>query len=150
MSETVTLTESEVRKNIAVLLRGMIVNTAEKQQLLKKEAAPLYRSESESERALAHDKYLRRMDNRKSLRAMNLAYAFVRGVPLEKVEARSHEERPLSNAMLRVFAHKFPGFNSDHRSVLSAEFKRWAAGQKQEFFAAREAARAEAVRAVAE
>lgn len=152
MNEIVSLTESHVRGAVAIRILSFIVRLADRQRVLKETAAPLYKSGSEKDLLLASGKYDERMCARKFLRELHLVYGFLRGVPLEKIESRCHEERPMERALKTMFRQEFcefPGFNSDHRKVLTEEFRRWGKGEKQAFFAAKEAARAEAVRAFA-
>lgn len=150
MSEIVTITESEVRRTVAKFLRSKILELAAKQPVLRSECDPLYKSATETCLIRAATKYAERMTNRSELRALNLAYAFVRGVPYEKLERGCHEEAPFHRSLEHVLNFMFDGYNSKHKATLSTELRRWSKGEEQEFFKAKEAARAEAVPAVAE
>lgn len=150
MSETVTITESEARRTIAEFLRENILELAIKQPALRSECAPLYKFVTEACIVRMATYHAERMKNRKDLRALNLAYAFVRGVPYAKLERSCHEAPPFHRSLDKILNFVFDGYNSKHKATLSLELRRWSRGEEQEFFKATEAARAEAVPAVAE
>jgi len=135
MSETVTITESEARRTLSGNLIRLISELAAGQPALK--------------RGETYD-YGQRMKNRKELRALNLAYAFVRGVPYAKLERSCHEEPPLDRSLEKILNFSFPGYVSTIKMPIRSDFVRWMKGEEQEFFKAKEAARAEVVPAVAE
>jgi len=144
VEEIVTLTESQVRRNIASILASQIKELASEQPALR----ALSRGPLENRKPIAYEI---RIGNRKKLRCLHLAYAFLRGVPYEKLERKCSEE-PSYHVAIRTIIKGIDvkGYNSDHRKVFSEEWARWKRGEKQAFFLALEAARAEAVRAVAE
>lgn len=143
MSE-ITLTESQARRSIAAVLAAQIKELSSGQPELR----AMSRKSSKNQDPFAYD---RRIGNRKKLRCLHLAYAFLRGVPYEKLERKCNEEPPYHVAMRTIIKGiDVEGYNSDHRKTFSEEWARWKKGEKQAFFLALEAARAEAVRAVAE
>ena len=150
MTEIAPYTEKQARRLLSTQVSSQIYLLSIEQPKLKSEAAPLYRTGKESDLTLALARYAERMCNRRKLRALHLAYAFLRGVPLEKLERKSNEAAPLKWALELAITSDSKGINSGHRKDLSEEFKRWAKGEKQAFFAKLEEARAEALSAVAE